>query len=447
MKNQTTQSNSAVGSPTALFATAALLLASLSHPALAVPANLTINATGTLSPNFTIKRGDVMKGPVFTATKQEAVTWLGSNGFKLLNLFVNLNETSMAEAIYLENGVLKHRPHTDFNDWRRHAVDSGLTVIAQVGGTPSEIPTDPAYTNDPAHSDFQPIPTPANFQTYADVVGPWMAAANTNTPSIWIGQQETSHTIGFVNGTQTDAKLATNVSRYADLWSRVHKKAAGTRGAMQLNAENRGKGLYQLALDELVSRNASPTYYTVQNYQGENTTEIVSELRGIVGTRKVIFNRYGYNKADNATNTDTAAGMIRFLKAELQIANNADLIYGYALKESGFSSNPEWLGAVGQFLNSMPTSRRPITWNSSGLGGFATASTTEMKFVVWNTTGSSREITLEIQNAPAGWNAASARKAGASIIATSVTWNNPTNKLTGLTLANGEFALVRIYQN
>lgn len=423
----------------------ALLSAAFAGGALAAD-NVTIKVynASTPSPAFIVKRGQDSTGPQWNNAKKDTINFLKNNGYKCYTLVANLDAGTFKDTFKNVNGTLKHYPHTQYDDFRKYVVDSGLEMLAQVQGNPNEFAARADRSGDMV--DYQPLPEDNQFDSYANLVGNWMKTAHGVAACTWLGQQETEHTVGFTgnNKEKTQAKKHANVKLYAKLWNKVETKLSGKTGALQMNAGGRGNGTYDVAWDN----STRPDYFTIQNYQGENTTKIVDAADSAMNSddKPIYFNRYGYNKNNNGTNHNTSEGMIRYLKAEKQVADKANKITGYCIKSSNVTKNRDWLGKVGQFLNQMPNTRRDIGLSGSGLGGFATSNSSKGTVIIWNTSGTTKNITINMVDAPSGWSKVSVQKGAGSIFNTSASWNNTKDQVTGLTLANQEFAMVKVYQ-
>ena len=157
--------------------------------------------------------------------------------------------------------------------------------------------------------------------------------------SVWTGFDEPAHTLGFRAGQKNDAGLQLNVKRYVEFFAPLAKKlkAAGkTIGGIQLNADNAGGGLYQLATAEMKKQGVYIDYFTIQNYKGGfNNKKVIDEARKALTDpywkdTKVFFNRYGYWQGvyvDENNVRNTSREMISFLNGEKIIVDNADILY------------------------------------------------------------------------------------------------------------------------
>ena len=430
-----------------VFQTVAVVsLFSICNGQAANAASVTVNTGKQLNPSKPLIRGDILIGN--KAAMAGKIDNLAANGFKAACFHFELNKEN---ALFSGSGTnITHQQHAAFNANRKRAHNKGMTVFAQCSGTPDAFNIDTKYKYH-GKANYYPLPVPGQFNLFANKVSAWMNNANAVAPSIWLGTQEPDHTLGYVNGVQTQAGNLTNIKRYADLWARVAKKLNGKSGAMQLNEAShisKGDTHPALAANSLNQHNSPINYYSVQNYKAEQNATVVPNAKkalNLLPTNKIMFNRYGYRKDWNSTTRFARSkGIVELLKAEKVLLNNSDKVVGYCLMHQGFS-NYAMAGSVGKFLNEMPGNRRETIISGNGINAFATSNNNKLRIAVWNNGSTSQTVNIKVNGG--AWKKASLnilRGNGSSVNTVNATYNANTGAISGFNLSGKAFALIRL---
>jgi len=365
-------------------------------------------------------------------------------------------------------------------DWirlRDRADERRLLIVQQLSGVPMQGPNGKEiFTLDPnffyhGHANYYPLPIPKEYGVVAEAVAnfcrdalwsdgsskdaPKGARRITPTPgrighpTIWCFNQEPEHTMGFragdggAKGEVTEEGKAENLERYIRLYSQAGKEIrARYRDAMighcQENAAQ-GKSIsaapgaidgggylratnYFMQWEKTRGESYPWDFFTIQNYQGEDSAEILTNARFALSSSSdaaarghqqvtaryqktpILVNRYYYGKTESAQdNRNTAAGMVRMLECELTMLGQPDL-YGYSMKTGGYETRTDWMThKVGGFLCRMPCERRPLAFSGAGangdLRGFAAGNSLGAYIALWNKGGKqAHDVVIQFEN-------------------------------------------------
>ena len=431
--------------------------------------NVTVNCTGNGGPNAKIKRG--RSAPVLDLDKIDEVAGLGNELYSLTHDLPanNIATEQPLHEFYMSGGVLSTRVDQDVITGRQKVYNAGYQLIYQATGTPyygvtaagtttQELSGLPIATNREwtgnQPSNWYPIPAGGYRALFGQKLAAWMQqveAADGTNKSIWIGNQEPSHTVGFPGGNPSPEEITNNINYYITTWKEtaLAMTIAGFQvGGIQLNSSNVDEMPY--TIDRLKSQSVPFDYITVQQYKPEQeNANMLDAIRssltsnGYSTAKRVLFNRY--NVADS-TFPAQAAGYASFFSAERVLLNNADIVYGYCYEGPVWGSSARFRDVI-KFLNGLAVNRRPVTVGA-GLQCFATSGSAKFTAVVWNPTTSSVAVNALLQNSPAAWDSLTldVRIGEGSTLTTSTTatWNGTSNRIKDFSLPANSFTLISL---
>lgn len=361
---------------------------------------------------------------------------------------------------------------------RSRATRNAVPAFVQVSGTPAVVPStwiEPGFVSrEGATGNFYPLPTGDRISNVERAVADWILAQEAipgQAGNVWIGTQEPSHTLGFPascadSSSDSLEKLAcrkANVDRFVDYWKPI---AAALRrhdvkvGGIQLNSHDRD--IYSYAAERIVATRMPLDYFTIQRYSSfedlvPNAYAAYQRLHGAAGYEhvKVAFDRYSYdNNQTNAGSREyftTAAGMISFLTDERQIMDHADMMYGYSYQSSGLTETGSLLPRVMEWLQRAPAPLRSVSVGptTKGVEAFAlvqTDASPRAYVAVWNVSSQSQVLALELGTSSKSVFAdkTPVLLKGSGTTITSQTISIRGNKLSAITLAPNELALVSV---
>jgi hypothetical protein len=324
---------------------------------------------------------------------------------------------------YSDGGVIKSRQDSNWSSMRDRAEQNRMLLVNQLCGTPDEGGT-PLFTIDPnyfwnGNANYYPIPIPQEFELYGNVIGDWAIGADnlSNYPTIWMGNQEPEHTVGYIDESDppdgigdkdpdSEQKRTENIQRYTKCWTKVANRIrAHNRDAMLGAIQTNGGANFKIpvSIDEIEAQNCPIDFYTIQNYDGENNSDHLetcrSSMSSYFSTVPIMFNRYTASNEGVPIDKDLADDMVRWLTSERYLVDQAD-IYGYAYK-TGYLEKQTMAHDMVAFLNLMPAQRRPISISGTDISGFASGNALGVYAVLWNASGgSNQDIILELNNLP-----------------------------------------------
>lgn len=392
--------------------------------------NVTTNLGVISGPNFKVKRGLVVAIGGFRDAERQRIDFVESLGLDMVTLAQNLcdftNEFEKPLHQFYENneGTVSVRVDPDVIKVRQYAAAKNLRVVHQISGVPYRC----IFINKEWDSPILPILEErqwtgnANWYPVADhnyrgtiggIIGRWaqaVEAADGSFSSIWAGTQEPSHTVGFPAGPdgsliRTPEQVSNNVNLYFHSWKRTAKllnEVGIETGGLQLNEAD--TAYFDQTLKNFRDTDTPLDYFTAQNYAADRgvgdylkAAKTALQNNGYPWEKKVLFNRYSLKKPDNWE--VNSAGIIHWLKAEKQIINNADILYGYSLEYSK-AANSILLSETLRFVHDMIGVRRPLNSTIDGLDGFIGANKQRFTAVIWNSSGTNQNLELKIQNMP-----------------------------------------------
>jgi hypothetical protein len=483
---------------------AGLLFITLALPAKAETVAVTIDCNQFQFPPLTLTRGSVDFFENDSDGMRDQLDYGGTARMGLVNGIRNLNEdkTGKAESncgsplpeFYRVGTNILTRQDANWTNLRNRANQNRLLIIHQLQQTPAEAGT-PLFILDPAYwfasDDKNPIPIPAEFDLYGSVLGDWIKnseiADGYDYPAIWCGPQEPDHTLGYIDGIETEAGKILNVERMAHLWTPVARQIRADNrdtfvAGIQQNA-SRGNnypidgnyylhGVNYFMQYERILGGLSPfDFLFIQNYQAENNVPVIANARFSLSSAEsgmpfghpdvaarfqrtpIVFNRYNFDKT-LTNNYTTAEGVTRLLKYETYMLDAPDL-FGYAvLSANYFQSN--MAAQVAAFMNKMPRQRRPVTISQTAVYGFAGVNELGAYVVLANGSDTtSYDATLDLASLmPAGaddWSGYTleVKKGEGSVYGVqsgvSLSPTGPDDfRITGLTLGPETFATIRL---
>ncbi|GAB3908363.1 hypothetical protein [Mucilaginibacter boryungensis] len=452
----------------------------------AVP-NLKVNATVTITanmgasggPDVTYLRGmaaggnggftDLVPGNRLSIDVDTAV------GMKIVNGIRNIyKETGLGEFYKDAGGVYRNQQSTTYTGLLNyvHGIITDpakkLIQLNQIGGTPDNTAS-PLYAlatqyTDP-DEDYVPLPTIGTSMTaFQNNFIAWAKGADSAVGSgyhaIWIAHQEPAHTLGYINGIETDAAKELNIRRFIDYWKPI---AAGLRttgakvGGIQNNSAN-ANHFYTYSVNYLKQQNVQLDYLTFQFYQWGDRADLDSAIASLnnynlkyPGT-KMIVNR-GMWLSCCATKDEavsTSKGLIYYLRGERNYMDYADKIYAHIYDDNHTDLALMEFKVATWLNNVMSTLRRPLTGLPAGVDGFLTGGVNKATAALWNTSATTQTLNLQLNNTSfttsktltvhkgSGSSYLTLTGAGAPV------WNNTTKTISPITLATNEFVLITL---
>jgi hypothetical protein len=444
------------------YAIAMFLLCVLSNTKAQTTIQINLNQKG--GPDLNYKRGVAAPGVGGFFDDQQTRAFLDKQkelGMEIFNGIRNIYKDPLTDEFYQEGGVFKNRQIAPFTDIRKYANALNFEMISQVGGTPTNSGYDLALNYSCTCEDYAPIPAVGTSMTeFQRNFSEWAINADKavapNFHSIWIGTQEITHTIGFLDAINDDAKR-TNIVRFIDYWKPIaaNLRTAGAKvGGIQMNSST--AYLYQYAVDYMKTKNVKMDYLTYQFYQWGDTNDLRKAVNALdsynekyPGT-KIIIDRGWSGKFLVPNISDKILESYNMLVGELGIMNYADKIYAYTLDRSinGFNnktiSSPLWQTKA--WLNDLAKNRITITSLPDGVAGFATKDTDKVTMAFWNSKSTKYDLSFKLNGADFPANALISIKKASDSTITDITsnWDETTQRISGITLSNSEFILVTI---
>lgn len=446
----------------------------------AAAVTITGNMSGSGGPDVNYLRG-IASGGVggFTdsvPTNRAVIDVDTAVGNQIVNGMRNLyKEPNYGEFTKDANGVYHNQQKTVYTNLLKYVRNiktnpsEKLMLINQIGGTPHIAP-DTVYPLAlqylDTESDYVPLPKiGAPMTAFQNNFIAWAKAADSTVQpgyhSIWIGHQEPAHTLGYINGVETNAAKETNIRRFIDYWKPIASalRAAGAKvGGIQNNSSN-ANHFYTYTTNYLKQQNVKLDYLTFQFYQWGDRADLDSAVATLnsynqqfPGT-KMIINRGMWQQACCTTREEavsTSQGMIAFLRGERNYMDYADKIYAY-LWDDNHTDLSLMEFKVATWLNKvMSPYRRPLTGLPSGVEGFLTGGVNKATCALWNTGSSTQTLTLHLTNT--SWTTSKTlivhKGSGANYTLLSGTgapvWDSTAKTISPITLAPNEFVIITL---
>lgn len=422
-----------------------------------------IDITAKGGPDITYKRGVAAPGVNGFFDSQQTRDFLDyqkSIGMTMFNGIRNIyKDVPTTNEFYQESGMYKNQQISKFTDIRIYAKNVGFEMISQVGGTP----TNSGYEIDPNYicscEDFAPLPSPGtSMKEYQRNFSEWAInadkAVDLNFHSIWIGTQEITHTIGFVDDNSTDAAKKLNIRRFVDYWKPISdslRNAGAKTGGLQMNSST--ENLYQYAVDYMKQQDLHLDFLTHQFYQWGDTTDLSQAVLALnsynqtyPGT-KIIVDRGGADKLIPADLVGKSGEVIYHLVAEEGMMNFADKIYAYTLDRSingidNVKNTLLWLTKT--WINTLPNKRRPISGFPAGVDGFVTSDGNNLKIAIWNRGATTRTVNIKINgsNYSADANLLVRKASDQAFTNVAATFDTSTQTISSISLAQYDYVLI-----
>ena len=451
-----------------------LLLLNSIYPAFSQIAEVSENVEVSIStkddslPMYTLKHGNVIN----LTRKSEGelkkqIDVIKESGFDMITMSYDLidDNSSKTPRNQWVNGTRIWEGETDspkfvkdgrdqvIQNVRDYAINNNLQMVMQINGTPYygetsaslryHSPTDHGNVSGLDASDqsiftinrlrrwsgggnWYPLPMKESARKHlgekiAEMINAYEANAKNNVPSIWVGQQEVHHTVGFpytrhskpFYGDKKSAKEAmNNMQLYAQVWKEVAKNTEAQIGGLQELDKK-----HTQALKVIYHAGIDLDYFTVQDYQagtrlGRTAPNQLDEILEKMDNTKLFgdhfsntqilwhrFNFYKYKdqakkqKSTARERVNTTAAMIRYLQALKVLTEKCDRVHGYSLDVSTKyfedSKKPTMLKSVSQWITAISNDGkynrvRPLNSKQPDLKGFAIASANKAWIVMWN---------------------------------------------------------------
>ncbi len=314
---------------------------------------------------------------------------------------------------YLDGSTYKIRESADYTNMLAYVLSHNLELMNQVGGTPPIYPLATQYLD--TAGDYVPLPTVgASMSAFQQNFIDWASKADSiaggpSYHSIWIAHQEPAHTLGYLNGIETDAAKLTNIGRFIRYWKPIAAalRAKGARvGGVQDNSAN--APFYQATVDSLVNNQVDLDFLTFQFYDWGNRSDLDAAIASLKSYRthpgtantKLIVDR-GMWLNGFASKTDcinTSQGMIRYLQGERNYMDYADLIYAHIFDDQHTDTTLMEFKVCGWLNKNVLPKRRTLTGLPTGVDGFVTSNTTKLSAAMWNTSTNPQNLTLQLNN-------------------------------------------------
>lgn len=433
-----------------------------------------VDCTASGGPDMDIKRGRSCaldaSGKIGLAARM---------GFELVHLHQHMVDPTSKwdeplDQFYInDNGWYAVRVNDGVVEARMSAASRGLQVIHQATGTPyyglapfgatgtTELwPMLLSRVHGGGSANWYPLPaTLSDREHFGTKLANWMKKveeADGAMKSIWIGNQEPSHTVGFplnADGSRdsnSNVLKNENITLYIETWKNTAKdmrKAGYQVGGIQLNGSN-AKNMDH-AVKTLQEKGCPFDYFTVQQYKGDRTNdEILSSVRaalvkyGYDTNKKLLFNRYQMLTAA----ADSSSSMVNYLKAEKLLLDNADMVYGVCFEGAMFTSDI-WVETYEFIHNDMVKTRRPMSGLPDGVDGFVGADETKFTAVLWNKSGEEKSVWLHLLNNGTNYNSGTLtirQFRGTTVSDASADWLRRRNKIANVLIPNDGYVLLTL---
>jgi hypothetical protein len=360
-----------------------------------------------------------------------------SIGSGLLELSVprdqNKGNSSLGPPAIFERdrkGNVQVQSNQNLNGLRTETRNAGLINFLQLAGTPA----DPKLFNlEPTlasiSGNFYPLPIRSQRSEYANALARFVQLLVTGdlAPTIVAFWQEPAHTLGLSeptpSGRPNAADSERNLNDFIDFYDSIATEIRKLNsdlplGTFQLNASqgigtNGIDGAEYLPVVELLLRKEAALgrripmdYFTLQNYKGTATAEIIQNARfsimnGRFANVPIMMNEFQPSKT--GTNDDkfnSSAGLIDFVRSIKFTLDQADVSH-LVTSDVVTQSNKFRINTVLNRIGSLPLKRVQVASAASSLVGIASASDNEIAAVIWNQSKDSVKFSLGMLNLPA----------------------------------------------
>lgn len=336
-------------------------------------------------------------------------------GMGIVNGIRNLyKEPQLGDGeFYLDGGVYKTRENAHYTDMMAYVLNHHLELLNQIGGTPTIYPLATQYLD--TAGDYVPLPTVgASMSAFQQNFIDWASRADSiaggpNYHSIWIAHQEPAHTLGYLNGLETDAAKLTNIGRFIRYWKPIAAalRAKGARvGGVQNNSAN--SVFYQATVDSLVNNQVDLDFLTFQFYQWGDRSDLDAAIASLKSYRthpntantKMIVDR-GMWLGGFASKMDcinTSKGLITYLQGERNYMDYADLIYAHIYDDQHTDTTLMEFKVCAWLNKNVLPKRRTLTGLPAGVDGFVTSNSTKLSAALWNSSTTAQNLTLQLNN-------------------------------------------------
>ncbi|MBS1653210.1 MAG: hypothetical protein JSU05_00065 [Bacteroidetes bacterium] len=386
-----------------------------------------------------------------------------SGGYNLINGYRSMYDDVNYDEFKESGNSYAIRQEPLYTTMRNYAKAKGFTQVCQISGhnVATGFGFDTAYEN-VGDAGYFPLPEQGqNTVLLQNAFSGWAIQSDSTVgvQSIWIGAQEPTHTLGFLNGIKNDDGLRTNIRRYISYWKPIAQqiRAGGSKvGGIQLNSAN--SDLYSYAIQAMKDSSLSLDYLTFQMYQWGDTSDLNAAMAALDSYRqkypdaKILVNRGNWDKIvpGGADGSTTSIGMIIFLQGEKVLVDNPGKFFGYTLDKTanGFSDQTLEYKTV-QWLNqNLFLTQRVLTDLPAGVSGFITSDgQSKVSAVLWNLSDSSYDLSLKIKDG----NISSSplinafKASGSDLNTVSLAWDNAAKQVNGISLGKNEYMLIKVY--
>lgn len=328
------------------------------------------------------------------------------------------------------NNAVAVRGNQNLEILRNKTRDSGLINFLQIAGT---VTANGVFTTEPtlasSEGNFYPLPIFSQRQEYANALARFvnLLIAQNNAPTIAAFWQEPTHTLGLAtatsNGRPSVADTERNIADFIEFYDIVATEIRKLNldlplGAFQLNA-SQGIGTngidgaeYKPIVDRLLKRESDRArsipidYFTIQNYKGEKTPEIIQNARFALMNNRfsnvpILMNEFQPSKTgSNEEKYNSSEGIVKFLKSLQFTFDQADVSHIVASDVVTASKSLRIVDVL-QRIGKLPLKRASINLpSSSGISGIASSSDGQIGIVLWNEGTAEAVFDLELLNLP-----------------------------------------------
>ena len=322
---------------------------------------------------------------------------------------------------------------------RNRTRSSGLVNFLQIAGTVTKgNPFTLAGVKASKNGNFYPLPaTWKERAEYADALARLVDSIYIadRTPSIFSFWQEPSHTLGLQSktegGTPSDSDIETNIRDFIDFQFELSKAFRKLNldvplAAFQLNSSQgvSANGVvdgadYAHFLDLLIKKEIAVgekmpfDFFTIQNYKGERTKEIIYNARFALLSNRfsnvpILMNEFRSSKeGGNDEILNTSKDLTLYLETLKFVMDQADVSHilpsDVVTQSSKFRINEVLIR-----LGKMPFNRVPINFGErSGLSGIASFDSEQISAVIWNNGDEDIKTSISLASIPVGLKAQS----------------------------------------
>lgn len=363
---------------------------------------------------------------------------------------LELNETSLYEGknsclgpnamVFRDNQAkLQISGNSNLTTLRNKTRSSGLVNFLQIAGTVTKgNPFTLASVKASKNGNFYPLPaTWKERAEYADALARLVDSIYMadRTPSIFSFWQEPSHTLGLQSktegGTPSDSDIEANTTDFIDFQFELSKNFRKLNldvplAAFQLNSSQgvSSNGVvdgadYAHFLNLLIKKEIAVgekmpfDFFTIQNYKGERTREIISNARFALLSNRfsnvpILMNEFRSSKeGGNDEILNTSKGLTQYLETLKFVMDQADVSHilpsDVVTQSSKFRINEVLIR-----LGKLPFNRVPINFGGhSELSGIASFDSEQISAVIWNNGDEPIETSISLASTPLGLKAQS----------------------------------------